>query len=398
MSKVLELREKRAALVAQARQILDKAETEKRAISTEENTTYEKIMGDVDRLKGEIDREERLAALEKELTTPAGSSTRTAPGSTPENRGGNTSPLATTEYRDAVMDVIRGKRHMNELRSLHVGVDTEGGIFVPDSMETMIRMKLENENVMRRLGTVQPLTTDKDIPFEEDYGEAYWTGEEKAAQESSATFSTKNIKSHKLTALIKVSEELLQDSILNIESYIAAAFARRFGRKEELAFIKGNGANQPRGFILDASVGVTTAANNAITADEMIDLYHSLARYYRVGARWLLADLTAKTIRKLKNAVTGDYLWQPGLQAGQPDILLGKPVEVSDDMDTIAATKKVIAFGDFKEYFIADRKNTSIQRLVELYAVNGQVGFRGVRRVDGRLLRSDSIKVMQMKA
>ena len=269
-------------------------------------------------------------------------------------------------------------------------------------LDTVIRYDaaafLERENIMRRLVSVMTTSTDQNIPFEDDYGEAFWVGEEKPVTESNVQLSLKNIGSHKLSTLIKVSEELLQDAAFDVEGYIARVFARRYGRKEESAILTGNGIGKPRGITLDATTGVTTAANNAITSDEIIDLYHSLARYFRSNARFIMADSTVKVIRKLKSALTGDYMWQPGLQAGQPDMLLGKVVEVSDDVDAIAATKKVILFGDYREYQLVDRRNAYLQRLSELYAVNGQVGFRGYKRLDGRLLRSDAVKMLVMKA
>lgn len=401
MPNPIELREKRAALVAQARQIVDKADTEKRGLTTEEQQQYDRMMADVDTIKADIDREERLASVEKEMAAPAGPSTRNAPGAAPGEVRDAKGVTANPEYRAAFLHLIRNGQlacDPNELRTMKVGSDPDGGFLVPDTLQTQIREKLENENIMRRLVSVMTTSTDQNIPFEDDYGEAFWVGEEKAVNESNVQLSLKNIGSHKLSTLIKVSEELLQDAAFDVEGYIARVFARRYGRKEESAILTGNGIGKPRGITLDATTGVTTAANNAITSDEIIDLYHSLARYFRSNARFIMADSTVKVIRKLKNATTGDYMWQPGLQAGQPDMLLGKAVEVSDDVAAIAASAKVILFGDYREYQLVDRRNAYLQRLSELYAVNGQIGFRGYKRLDGRLLRSDAVKMLVMKA
>jgi len=399
MPKILELREKRAALVAQARQILDKAEAEKRSLNAEDNQQYDRIMKEVDELKGSIDKEERMAQLEGEMRA-SGPSSAQNPGAQPGGESRSDNYRDQKEYREAFYKAIRRGLGAGPevLRSLNVGSDPQGGLFVPTTFESSLREKLENANVMRGMCNVITSSTDREIPFEEDYGQAYWTGEEKAAQESDASMSKKALTSHKLTALIKVSDELLMDGAFNVEAYIASAFARRFGRKEELGFISGTGQGQPRGFLNDASAGKTAASATAITSDELLEFYHSLARYYRANARFLMADSTALAIRKLKNAVDGTYLWQPGLQAGQPDVLLGKPVMISDDMPAITNSAKAIAFGDFNEYQIVDRMMTSIQRLNELYAVNGQVGFLGRKRTDGRLLRTDAIKLFVMKA
>lgn len=400
MSKILELREKRAALVAQARQVLDAADKEKRGLSGEEQAKYDAMMKEVDTLKVDIDREERQLALEKELTTPNGASSATQPGTQPGEGRANASVTASPEYMRAFVAFLRqGPRaDANDLRSLHVADDPQGGFFVPESMETQLRELLENENIMRRMVTVITSSTDKNIPFEDSYGTAQWLGEEKTFTESDAQFSTKQVGNHKLGTLIKVSEELLQDSTFDIIGYINRAFAKRYGRAEETAILSGNGVMKPRGVIMDATLGVTTAANNAITSDELIDLFHKLPRYHRRAAKWLMADLTAKVIRKLKNSVTGDYMWQPGLQAGQPDMILGKPLEISDDVPAFAASAKCLLFGDFKEYILVDRKQAVMQRLNELFALSGQVGFRGYKRLDGRLLRPAAVQYLQMKA
>ena len=391
MANILELRQQRAALIEQARSVANKAEAEKRGMTAEENQQVARIFADAENLKVQIDNEERLQQLEGELRA-AGPSAHQNPGAQPggENRSG--SYRDQKEYREAFYQMIRSgiKSGPEVLRSLNVGTDTQGGFFVPTTFETALREKLENENVMRGMVNVIVSSTDREIPFEEDYGEAFWTGEEKDAQESDMSFSTKTLTNHKLTTLVKVSEELLMDSGFPIESHISSRFAKRFGRKEELAFIKGDGVGKPKGFVLDAETG--------ITADEVIKHYHELARYYRANAQWLMADKTALAIRLLKNAVDGTYLWQAGLQAGQPDVILGKPVKISDDVDAIAAAKAVIAFGDFNEYQVVDRAMTTMQRLNELYAVKGQIGFLARKRTDGRLLRKDAIKLFKMKA
>ncbi len=149
--------------------------------------------------------------------------------------------------------------------------------------------------------------------------------------------------------------------------------------------------------LLDAQVGKTTASGTAIAADELIDLFHALKPPYRARATWLMHDSTVAAVRKLKDA-NNQYIWQPGLQAGQPDMLLGRPVRVSRYMPEIALDAKTVAFGDFSYYWIADRQSIGIQRLVELYAANGQVGFRMFTRVDGRLALAEAVQVLQQAA
>lgn len=144
-----------------------------------------------------------------------------------------------------------------------------------------------------------------------------------------------------------------------------------------------------------AGVGVTTSGTT-VTADELIDLVHSVKSVYRKKAVFLLNDSSIKTIRKLKDG-NGQYLWQPGLKEGQPDMLLNHRLVTSPYMPEVAASAKPILFGDFKFYWIADRQGRSFQRLNELYAATGQVGFRATQRVDGRLVLSEALKCLQVK-
>ena len=198
---------------------------------------------------------------------------------------------------------------------------------------------------------------------------------------------------------IKVSEELLNDSAFDLEGYFVSEFGRRIGNKEEEAFFTGNGSGKPTG-ILDgtagADVGVTTTSASAITADEIIDLFYSLNVPYRKDAIWILNDSTLKAVRKLKDG-TGQYLWQPALHEGSFDTLLGKRIFVSPYMPEIASGAKTVAFGDFKFYWIGDRQGITFRRLNELYAENGQVGFIASKRVDGKLILPEAIKVLKQK-
>ena len=197
-----------------------------------------------------------------------------------------------------------------------------------------------------------------------------------------------------------ISEELLNDSVFDLESYIAREFARRIGTKEEEAFFTGDGTGKPLGILAasgGAETGVTAASATAVTADELIDLFYSLKSPYRKNAVWVLNDSTIKAIRKLKDN-NGQYLWQPSLVAGTPDTILGRPVKTSAYMPAIAAGAKTIAFGDFSYYWIADRQGRSFKRLNELYAANGQVGFLGSQRVDGKMILPEAVKVLVQKA
>lgn len=228
---------------------------------------------------------------------------------------------------------------------------------------------------------------------------AQWTAENAAYTESNPIFGQKQIDAFKLTDLARVSIELLQDSAFNIEEYLRAEFARAFGIAEEEAFCVGTGSGQPTGIFTASGgqVGVTAAANNAITADELISLVYSLKSPYRRNAKFLMNDATISAVRKLKD-LNGAYLWQPSLQAGEPDRLLGYELYTSPYVPTMAAGALTVAFGDFKNYWIGDRAGRTVQRLNELYATNGQIGYVATERVDGKVILPEGIQLLKMKA
>ena len=237
------------------------------------------------------------------------------------------------------------------------------------------------------------------------HGTASWIDEEAAYPESDDSFGQVTIGAHKLATMIKISEELLNDSVFNMPQYVATEFARRIGAAEEEAFFTGNGSGKPVGILANkvdnkdvgAQVGVTTANAAAFTADEIMDLFYSLRAPYRRKAVFIMNDSTIKALRKLKLG-NGEYIWAPSLVAGEPDKLLGKPVYTSQFMPEIAAGAKTVLFGDLGYYWIAERQGRSFKRLNELYAATGQVGFLGSERVDGKLILPEAVKVLQQKA
>jgi HK97 family phage major capsid protein len=240
---------------------------------------------------------------------------------------------------------------------------------------------------------------DRKIPVVATKGTASWVDEEAPIPESDDSFGLVSIGAYKLATMIKVSEELLNDSVFNLESYIAKEFARRIGAKEEEAFFIGDGTGKPTGIFNatgGATLGVTAASATAITVDEVMDLFYSLKSPYRKNATFIMNDSTVKAIRKLKDG-SGQYIWQPSITAGTPDTILNRPVKTSVYVPTIASTAKSIAFGDFGYYWVADRQGRSFQRLNELYAATGQVGFKATQRVDGKLILPEAIKVLQQK-
>ena len=396
---ITELYNKRASAWEAAKNFLDTHTQENGTMTAEDAATYEKMEADISNLSKQIERQQRLDEMENTMRQPASTPITNKPAgqqtmNAKEGRG-------SEEYKNAFWSMIRNKTLYPELRNaLQIGTDSEGGFLVPDEYERTLIQALEEENVMRSLCTViQTSSGDRKIPVVAAHGTASWVDEEGQIPESDDTFGQITIGAHKLATSIKVSNELLQDSVFNIDSYIATEFARRIGSKEEEGFIVGDGTGKPYGILHTtngAGTGVTTASTTAITADEIIDLVHSLKSVYRKRAQFMMNDSTIKAVRKLKDG-NGNYLWQPGIKEGQPDMLLNYRTTTSPYMPEIATGNKVILFGDFKYYWIADRQGRTFQRLNELYATTGQVGFLATQRVDGRLVLAEAMKCLAMK-
>lgn len=390
---VNELRTKRAKAWEDAKNFLDSHRNENGILSEEDTKTYEEMEAKIVNLGKEIERQEKMDAMEREMAMPVNIPITSKPENTKmdEKKG-----RASDTYKKAFWNAIRSKFGMAS-NVLSEGVDSEGGYLVPDEYENTLVQALEGENVIR--GRSHVITTSNGthkIPVVASKGEASWIDENGAYPVDDDTFAQVNIDAHKIGTIIKVSEELLNDSAFNLESYFAQEFGRRIGTKEEEAFINGNGSSKPTGILASAEVGVTTASDKAITADELIDLFYSLKGVYRRNAVWVLNDTTVKAIRKLKDN-NGQYIWQPALKDGDHDTLLGRPILTTGAMPEIAADAKPVIFGDLSYYWIGDRQGVTFKRLNERYADMGQVGFLASKRVDGKLVLPEAIKVLKMK-
>lgn len=397
VSKVLELREKRAKLWESTKAFLDSKRKDDGLLSVEDTATYEKMEADVVSLGKEIDRLERQSALDTELSRPVNTPIKNNPS---HFGNGNKTGRATDEYKQSFWNAMRNKSSFEIQNALQVGTDGEGGYLVPDEFEATLVQALEEENIFRQLAKVITTSSgDRKIPVVATKGTASWVDEEGQIPESDDSFGQVAIGAYKLGTMIKVSEELLNDSVFNLEQYIAREFARRIGSKEEEAFFIGDGTGKPTGIFNatgGANVGLTAASSTAITVDEVLDLFYALKSPYRKNATFLMNDATIKAIRKLKDN-NGQYLWQPSITAGTPDTILNRPIKTSAYVPTLAAGAKAIAFGDFSYYWVADRQGRAFKRLNELYAATGQVGFMATQRVDGKLILPEAIQVLQMK-
>lgn len=396
MNKILELREKRAKAWDAAKAFLDTKRGADGLLAAEDVATYEKMEADVVNLGKEIDRLERQAALDAELSKPVNTPITGKPAAP---SGEEKTGRATAEYRKSFWNAMRAKLPSHEImNALQIGTDSEGGYLVPDEFERTLVEALEEQNIFRTLAhVIQTSSGDRKIPVVASKGTASWVDEEGAIPESDDSFGQVSIGAYKLGTMIKVSEELLADSVFDLEAYISREFARRIGNKEEEAFFTGDGTGKPTGVLESAEIGVTAAAAAAITADEVFDLYYSLKAPYRKSSVFLMNDSTVKALRKLKDN-NGQYLWQPSLTANTPDTLMGRPVYTSAFMPALEASAKGVVFGDLSYYWVADRQGRAFKRLGELFAPTGQVGFLATQRVDGKLILPEAVKILQQKA
>ena len=393
---IKELREKRAKAWDTARDFLDSKRNANGVLSEEDSKTYDAMEKTIVDLGKEIQRLERQAEIEAELNKPTSTPVLGKPAAPDVTEKTGT---ASDSYKAAFWNSIRNRNWIDVNNDLHIGTDAEGGYLVPDEFERKLVEALEEESVFRQMATVIKTSNgDRKIPIVTSKGEAVWMDEEQQYTLSDDTFGQASLSAYKLGTAIKISEELLNDSVFDLPSYIAREFARRIGAKEEEAFFVGDGKGKPTGIFANAGGaenGATTSTAN-ISFDDMIELFYSVKSPYRKKAVWILNEQTVKALRKIKDS-TGNYIWQPAVSSGLPDTILNRPYVTSVYAPVSAAGAKPIAFGDLSYYWIADRQGRSLKRLNELFAMNGQVGFLASQRVDGKLILTEAVKTLTIK-
>lgn len=399
MPTIKEQKEKRAGLVIQMRALLDAAAKDTKGVLTAaQETNYVALETEVDTIGKAVDREDSLATIENTLRNRKDHNYRPVLNKDGKPVKIGRKPLPEN-YAEAMFNGVGSYSRVGRngvspdfMNVLNEGNDTQGGYLVPEEFETKLVENLVNADPIRASATVITTAGDRNIPIETDSGSFTYIGEGTDYPTSDPAIGKAVLSAFKAGGIVKVSEELLQDSFFDLESYLLRLASRRYNTLEQSGFANGGGVAGPLGIFNSVSVGGTTitgttgavSASAAITGDNLIDTFHGLARAYRDNAAWLTSDTMVKLIRKLKDS-TGQYLWQPGLQAGQPDRLLNRPVLVSDGAPAPAPDQRSIVFGDLSFYYIVDRLGLSMQVLRELYAAQGQVGFKFTKRNDGRL-------------
>jgi len=411
MNKIMELRNKRHALWEQTKNFLEEHRDDHGLVAAEFVDQYDRMGNEVAALGAEIERLEQQAEIDAKLSQPTSTPVTARPTvGTPKSA---VAPTATAEYSEACWKNMRGDTSIEVRNALSVGSDPNGGYTVPDEFHRQLIKALEENNIFRQLAKViRTNSGTRTIPIAGETGEAFWVEEGNAISESDMTFNIQTLSAYKLGSLIRVSNELLNDSAFDIAGHIAERFGVRFGNAEEKAFINGLGpsndpterASEPTGILTSlATPSVSTKNATTITFDDVYKLFYALRSPYRTKAKFLTNETALLQLMLLKDG-NGNYIWKPGLDVGKPDTILGHEIVTSTYMPALTGTatedagKKVLLFGDFQYYWVADRTNRTFRRLNELYAVNDQVGFIGTQRVDGKLILPEAMKVLGMGA
>ena len=390
MSKILEMRENRKKAWEAAKAFVETKRDKDGLLSEVDAKTYAEMEKKVQAYAAEIERMEQMEAMEAEMNRPVNTPIVTKPVSDkqmPEKKG-----RAADAYKAAMLDALRSgfKRVSNVLQE---GVDTDGGYLVPEEYDNRLIDVLDEENIMRKLGTRITTSGEHKINIAATKPAASWIEEGGALSFGDATFEQILMDAHKLHVAIKVTEELLYDNAFGLENYIITQFGKALANAEEDAFLNGDGVGKPLGLFAASGGGqIAETLTAAIKADDIINLVYALKRPYRKNASFIMNDKNIAAIRKLKDN-NGAYIWQPSAQAGEPDRLFGYPVHTS-----AYAPEDAIAFGDYKYYNIGDRGTRSFKQLTELFAGNDMIGYVAKERVDGKLILPEAVQILKLKS
>ena len=391
MKKLLELRQKKTELTAQMRSILTKSEEENRSLTDEESKQFDEVKTQAESLNTEIQRFEDLADAERKQAEK-----------TPEDKS-NRSKVTNDELRTYIMT--------GDARSLSTGVPADGGYTVIPDLDKQIMRQLSDDSEMRQICTVKTTSSNEFKKLVSVGGAEVAHGEEGKARGETATpkLEEVSIKLFPVYAYPKTTQEILDFSDVDIMGWLTEEIADTFTETEELDLVSGDGSKKSKGFLAYPRAATADktrpfgtlekmdAAGAAPTADELIDLLFKLKKKYRKNAVWVMNSNTAAALQKLKNG-NGDYIWRDGLQKGDPDMLLGKPVHYLENMPDAAAGQPVLAVGDFKRgYFIVDHTTGTRTRPDNIT----EPGFYKVhtdKYLGGGLVDSNAIKVLEIKA
>lgn len=411
-----EKRQKRGQLVQQMRAIQAKADDEKRSLSAEESQNWDKIDAEQEKLKGEIEREEkessrsaRLAELDAELSRPASAAQRPAAGGGARSQGTNV--LESAEYRSAVDAYIRGELDMAGVRAqiearaetLQVGLFAKAGALVmPQQMAAGLLQAVDNETFMLQLASVERITQAESLgiaTLDTDIDDADWTVELKTGSQGDLAVGKRELRPHPAAKRVLVSNTLLRRTAGGAESLVNQRIAYKFGVTLEKGGLTGTGFQQPLGAFIANANGIPTSrdvstGNTAteIKADGLIEAKHAIKSAYWNSPKfsWIFHRDAVKVIRKQKDG-NGQYLWAPGLTGGVPDRILEVPYKMSEYApNTFTSGLYVGIIGDWRYYQFVIAMDFTLQRLTELYAETNKTGFIGRMEADGQPVMAEA--------
>lgn len=303
-------------------------------------------------------------------------------------------PLATMDYRNGFDKYIAGQDMMEFKAAMTEGVAEDGGYTVPITYQNTVLEKLNTLSRTRSISNVIATTSTRNVPVEGDAPTFEWIDETGTYGETKSKFGNKQINAYKLGGIIKVSDELLNDTAISFEAYMANQIAKGIDKAEAPAFCIGDGVKKPIGYVtnLTATTDTTTAAINAIAAGEVESIYYALPEAYRARATWRMNTRTLKKIRGLNDG-NGVYFYKEEIKSSMT--IEGKPVVIDESLPDMATGAKFLVFGDFNYYQIADRGAMEIRRLNEKYSDTGMVGFRVTVRVDAKRMLDEAFVVAQ---
>jgi HK97 family phage major capsid protein len=408
-----ESRQTRANLWSNMTEIMDRATAENRPLTIDERTTYDALEVKLDEL---IETEQRETAHQARAARYETIDRDGVVASGPVDRDGDLSE----RYRNAFQSwVVNGTADMSsderaalregwvkpekgDRAAAGVGTTTAGGYLVPEGFRAQIIERQKNYGRVEAVATVIRTATGATLlwPTNDDTGNVgALLAENTAATEQDFTFGMEDLGAYKYTSkIVRASIEFLQDvDWIDAESWIAGRFAERLGRIENQHFTTGTGTSQPQGIVTGATSGKTAASATLITADELIDLQHSVDPAYREStrSRFMLSDTALSLVRKLKASGTGEYLFQNQTAGDVPALIAGSPYVVNNDMAVPATGVKSVLYGDFAAGYVI-RKVLAMQmlQLRERYAEYGQVGFIAFERADAVVQDANAYKAL----
>lgn len=318
------------------------------------------------------------------------------------------SAAVPSEYSKAFCNYLRKGMDagLEELctKALSVGSDPDGGYLVTPTMSHRIVKLVEEASPFRALAAIENISSDSlEILEDRDDAAAGWTSETGSVSDSgNPQIGKRTIHVHELYAQPKATQKLVDDSAIDIESWLAEKVAGIFARKESTAFVSGNGVGQPRGILTyDAGTDwgqiqqINSGTSGAVTGDGLVKLYYAMKEAYATRATFLMNRSVMQAVRLLKESTTDQYIWQPGLAAGAPDTLLGIPAAQSADMPAAQADSLSVALADFSQaYQIVDR--IGIRTLRDPFTDKPFVKFYTTKRVGGDVVNFEAIKLLKL--